>query len=108
MTVYEYYKKLLNISFYLSYILYGLILIGFYNIAPEYLNTLNLFMKIFISSFLIIYFNPFSNHEFNKFDKKVIFTGGIFLLMTTTVADFIHPYMNKELNRIQNIKILNK
>lgn len=91
--MYEYYKKILKISFYLSYLIYGITLIGIYNIAPEYLNTLHVFIQMFVSLFLIIYFNPFSKHEFTKFDKKVVFTAGIFLLMTTTVTDLIHPYI---------------
>lgn len=102
--MYEYFKRLLNWSFYLSYLLYGLTLIGIYNVAPEYLHTLNLFIKIYVALFLIIYFSPFTQHKINEFDKNIVFTAGIFLLMTTAVADLLHPFMERQLNEIKHIK----
>ena len=95
--MYNYYKRLLKWSFYLSYILYGVTLIGFYKIAPEYLNTLNIFIKISVSLFLIIYFNPLSKHEFTDFDRRIVFTAGIFLLLTNAMSELTHSYINKQL-----------
>lgn len=99
--MYEYHKKILKWSFYLSYVLYGITLIGVYNIAPEYLNNLNTFIKIYVSLFLIFFFNPFSKHVFNDFDKKVVFSAGFFLLLTTAITDVIRP-INKEFHKLKN------
>jgi hypothetical protein len=82
--------------------MYGITLIGVYNIAPEYLNTLNVFIKIYVSLFLIFFFNPLSKHVFTEFDKKIVFSAGILLLLTTTITDLIHPYINKQFYEIKN------
>jgi hypothetical protein len=97
--MYEYYKKILIWSFYASNLLYILTLIGIYNTAPEYLNTLKTFVKIIISLFLIIYFNPYSTHKFTDFDRQIVFTSGIYLLLTTTIIDVMRSFVN---NNIQN------
>lgn len=99
--MYEYHKKILKWSFYLSYVLYGITLIGVYNIAPEYLNYLNTFIKIYVSLFLIFFFNPLSKHVFNDFDKKIVFSAAIFLLLTTAITDVIRP-INRQIYKLKN------
>ena len=101
--MYEYYKKILIWSFYASNLLYILTLIGIYNTAPEYLNTLQIFVKTIISIFLIVYFNPYSTHKFNEFDRKIVFTSGIYLLLTTTIFEIVSSFINKNIeNNIKN------
>ena len=87
--MYRLYKRLLKWSFLISNLLYLLTLIGVYKIAPEYLNTLSLFIRTSVSLFLIIYFNPFSKHEFTDFDRSIVFTSGILLLMNTAIMNLL-------------------
>ena len=49
------------------------------NNAPEYLHYLQLFVKIYVSLFLIYRFNFFRKITFNQFDSKIAFTSGLFL-----------------------------
>lgn len=92
--MYEYHQKILNWIFKLTGLLFIISLIGIYIKAPEYFNTLNLIVKLYISIFLIIYFNPYSNHKFNDFDRSVVFRAGIFLLLTTTSTHITMQSLN--------------
>lgn len=76
-----------DISIYVTWILYILIAFGLSTNAPQYLNTLHSFIKIYISLFLIYRFNPFRRVKFTSLDAKIIFSAGIFLLGTTTIID---------------------
>jgi len=87
--MYEYHKKIFEWIFKLMQILFILSIIGVYSKAPEYLSILSFFVKIYISIFLIIYFNPRSNHKFTDFDRKIVFRAGIFLLLSTTLIQIL-------------------
>ena len=60
---------------------------------PRYLDTLNLIIKVYVSLFLIIRFNPFIKLKINNFDRKIIFSSGIFLLSTTAITEFIKSFI---------------
>ena len=78
------------------YITYTLILfsiLGLTEKGDEYLNTLNSYMKIYVSIFLIIRFNPFTKTTFNELDRKFAFTSGMFILTTTAVAQIGKQYI---------------
>ena len=51
-------QKIFNTSFILYYIIYTLSLIGFSFVAPKYLDTFIMIVKIYISFLLIWKFNP--------------------------------------------------
>ena len=95
--MYEYHKQILDWLFHVSYVLFGLSLIGIYNKAPEYFNTLNIIIRLYISLFLILYFNPRSKHKFSDFDRKIVFRAGIFLLLTTTITTVVKSYIENKL-----------
>lgn len=98
--MYEYHKKLLNWIFRLTGIVFIISLIGVYTKAPEYLNTLNMIVKLYISIFLIIYFNPYSKHTFTEFDRSIVFKAGIFLLLTTGSTHALMSYTSQLKNKI--------
>lgn len=78
-----------------SYILYLLAFLGFGGFAPQYLEYLQYGLKIYVSIILIILYNPFTYKErtFKEFDRKIIFTSGIFLLLSTTLLDNVEKYL---------------
>lgn len=81
-------------ALYLSYILYAIALTGIVSLSPMYLNTLNLILKYYVCIFLIIRFNPWIPFKTDtKFDKMIVFTAGIFLLLTTTITDIIKLFL---------------
>ena len=62
-----------------------------YKIQPyllEFMELLDTSMKYYISLFLIIRFNPFSKSNFTNFDRKVVFSAGIFLITTTALGQY--------------------
>lgn len=66
--------------------LYVIIALGLSAKAPEYLKTLQYYMKIYIALFLIWRFNPIRSTKFTSFDAKVVFNAAIFLLAGTLAA----------------------
>lgn len=96
-------ERVFYIAVSISYILYGLTLFGLYKKAPGYLYTLNMAMRMYVSLFLILRFNPYVINTFTDFDRKIAYTSGIFLLLTTTLTDILMKYINSfELKFIDN------
>ena len=62
-------------------LLYFVILIGALRSAPQYLNILQFYFKLYIGVFLTWRFNPFRMTKFNAFDAKVAFNAGIVFLL---------------------------
>ena len=58
-------------------------------------------LKYYVSIFLILAFNPWTrdsmNKESRKFSQQIAFSGGIFLLMTTTIVTVVKQYFPKYL-----------
>lgn len=89
MTIHAFQQKLYKGVLYTSYVLYALSLFSIYNKAPEYLSTLNVILKLYVSLFLIIRFNPFVKTTFTDFDRQIAFSSGIFLVLTTTLTQYL-------------------
>lgn len=87
-TIYDY-------AIYGSYILYLLALFGITNYAPTYLDWLKNAIKIYISVLLIWRFNPLSQTRENlsRFDRKIVFSAGVFLLLTTSITSFFEHFI---------------
>ena len=111
----ELHERLYDYAIYISYILYALALFGLSNYAPQYLDLLRDFIKVYISLVLIIKFNPFTHKSgyISTFDKKLVFSSGIFLLLTTSITSLVENYIinivdktplydNKIFNRFTN------
>lgn len=79
--------------YYITYILYFIIAFGLSTKAPEYLSTLDYFLKLYVSIFLIYRFNPFRKIKFTELDRKVAFSAGFFVFATTTVNQILIHYL---------------
>ena len=86
--------RIYDIVTYITFLLYFAIALGLSINAPEYLDTLQSFMKIYISLFLIYRFNPFRRVKFTTLDAKITFSAGIFLLGTTAIDGIIKNYLS--------------
>lgn len=99
-------QNLFYYGLFTSYVLYGFALFGIYQKAPQYLATLNMVLKTYVSLFLIIKFNPYIKHHFNDFDRKVAFSAGFFLFFTTTisaiVSGYIKPLVSANIGKIKH------
>jgi hypothetical protein len=92
------------IALYLSYFLYiiAYLKIGYYN--PKYLEMLHVYMKYYVSIFLLIRFNPFTNNNFTPFDRRVVFSSAIFLLTTTAFSEYAEKLDMTELEKLIKMK----
>ena len=96
---YKWYQQIYLYSIYMSFLLFGLTLTGIAEIAPVYSLNLQLFLRYYVCIFLIIRFNPYTdNAKISKMDalidRKVAFTSGIFLLLSTSIIDVVSKYIN--------------
>ena len=89
-------ESIYDYAIYGSYILYLFALFGITNYAPAYLDWLKNAIKIYISVLLIWRFNPLSQKRENlsQFDRKIVFTSAIFLLLTTSATSFVEHFFN--------------
>jgi len=90
----EFQTNLFDIFIIVSYLGYFLALIGLSRNAPEYMKELDYYVKIYISLFLIWRFNMFRKIHFNEFDKKIVFSAGVFLFTTTAVSKLLMDYLS--------------
>jgi len=82
-------------ALYLSWILYFTAYFGIIYSGPthqELMGLLDNIMKYYISLFLIIRFNPFYKTNFTNFDRKVVFSAGIFLITTTALGQYAKKF----------------
>ena len=98
-------ERLFLYSLNASFILYIIVLLGVGGYAPQYLETLKSFLRIYIGLLLVINYNPYSYTErkFGEFDRQLVFSSGIFLLLTSTIISSIESYIQyKAKNIISN------
>lgn len=80
-----------NIAMVITYVLYFVVAFGLSSSAPQHLSTMQFWIKLYISGFLIYRFNYFKKvYQFTDFDRKIAFSAGMFLLTTTIVDHFIN------------------
>ena len=85
----EWIQRFYYVVLYAWYALYVVALLGIVNVAPAYLETLNTILKYFIIGFLLVRFNPWTNHVFTAFDRTIVFSAAFFLLASTAVTSLI-------------------
>jgi hypothetical protein len=90
---------------YLTWFLYIIIALGLSINAPEYLYDLQYYIKIYVSLFLVLRFNPFRNVEFTELDKKIVFSAGLFLITTTAINEILMVYFNNINNYLYFLKM---
>jgi hypothetical protein len=103
-------ENLFDILIYISYFLIILSIFGISNTAPQYLNSLDYYVRVYICLFLIWRFNPFrTKYEFTDLDRKIAFSAGVFILTTTAINKYILYFKNKgkSLFNVVNVHDLN-
>jgi hypothetical protein len=78
-----------------SFLLYIIVLLGVGGFAPQYLEHLKSFLRIYIGSLLVIYYNPITYNErkFGEYDRQLVFSSGVFLLLSSTIIGSIESYL---------------
>jgi hypothetical protein len=65
------------------------IFIGVVYINPNLVETVSNSVRLFVSMFLIIRFNPLRKYVLHKYDGQVIFTAALFLLTNEAISKYI-------------------
>ena len=91
---------LLNVSFVLLYVLYYS---SSLDKSYKYLDILNEIYGIFIGIVLIYYFNPYNKEKLNDFHKKIAFSAGCLIILTTSISAIL-----KDIPFVRNIPFLQK
>jgi len=94
---------ILDIITVVTYILFSVYAVGFSSDAKKYLDIINSFVKIYISFFLMWRFNPFRTITVSNLDKKIIFSGGVFLFSTTIIHTILLKYLEITAKRTNDI-----
>jgi hypothetical protein len=88
-------EKIFTFVIIINYILYFAIILGVSINAPDYLSSLDYYVKIYISGFLLLRFNPFRKVEFTDLDRKIVFSSAIFIFTTTAINSLLITYLKK-------------
>jgi hypothetical protein len=100
-SLYKFQDFWFNIFIGSSYLLYILFALGIFRSAPQYLQVLDYYVKIYISLFLLWRFNPFTTIQFTDLDRKISFSAGIFLFTTSAVNQILTKYLDNAKNIVQ-------
>lgn len=105
MNLYLIQKHGFSIIIYLTWFLYFAILLGLSANAPQYLDDLQYYVKMYVSLFLIVRFNPFTRARFNELDAQIAFSAGVFLITTTAINGLIQMYLEKLKGVLQLLRL---
>jgi hypothetical protein len=101
-------EKIFQLIIYITWLLYILIALGLSANAPQYLDDLQYYVKIYISLFLIYRFNPFRQVKFTHLDAKIAFSAGLFLLTTTAINNLLQTYVKNIKTNLSLLQSNNK
>jgi len=96
-------SKVYDAYIYLSYFIYIAVMIGVFKTVPEYITVLNSILKMSIATWLIYKFNPFQNvYVLTHLEKKLIFSAGIYIILTTGVGEYLEYYETTLTHKLQS------
>lgn len=93
VNLHRFQNRMYDIVVYITWILYIIIALGLSTNAPQYLDDLQYYIKLYVSVFLIYRFNPFRRVKFTGLDAKIAFSAGVFLLATTAINSILQNYL---------------
>ena len=76
-----------------------LYLLGFLKNKNIWIETISFYLKMFIGIFLVLKFNPFYSftqfeNKFTTFDKRVVFSAGVYILIINFIVFYNHITTN--------------
>ena len=88
------YENIFLYSVLALHIAYLLLAIGIFKNEPAYLKEFDFWLKVGMSAILVWKFNPYASHH-TEFDRKIAFSAGIFLALTTVVDRYLSAYVDR-------------
>ena len=78
---------------FLMHVTYAIVLIGLVETEPTYLNTIEYYVKVYVSIFLIWRFNPYwHTGKFTEIDRRIVFSAALFIVTTSVLKQVIDQY----------------
>ncbi len=88
-------KKILDSVGYLYLLMTVLFLVGFYQTTPPVFQLFTVFLKVVVSLFLLVRFNPYrTNKVLTELDRNIILYAAYFILLST-FTDYINMILMK-------------
>jgi hypothetical protein len=78
-----------NIFIILTWISVITLSLGFTIINPEYISTMNYYIKIYVSLYLMYRFNMFRKIQFTDLDRKIVFSAAVFIFTATALDKYL-------------------
>jgi len=73
--------------------IYIIVLVGLVETEPVYLTSVEYYVKIYVSIFLIWRFNPYwHTRHFTEIDRRIVYSAALFVLTTSVIKDIIEKY----------------
>lgn len=96
------YQQVFLFGLNVSYVLYFMVILGVGSLSPQYLTDLRQYLKVYIGILLVVLYNPLTYKEkmFTDFDRKLVFSSGVFLLLSSTLVSGIELYVNEHSKNI--------
>jgi len=83
------YERAYNYTRILVLVLYVLAVLGIGEHSPQYLEVIDNVLKIFIGIVLVALFNPWTHTSFNKFHRRIVFSSGLMLLLSSSLGTYV-------------------
>ena len=105
--IHRFHNNAYDILVYITWFLYVVIALGLSANAPQYLDDMQYYIKMYVSLFLIYRFNPFRRVTFTGLDAKIAFSAGLFLLATTAINTALQKYITELKQYLDFLKLTN-
>lgn len=104
MDTYKTQYRIFNWATVAIYVLTIIAMLGVSSTVPEYLNNLRAVIQIYVGIFLLYRFNPFRTDKsnFSELDRKVAYTAGAFITMTTILGTTLSRYVENTKNKARD------
>lgn len=89
------YDTVFIVIVFLVHVGYIALAVGALREEPRVLSIIDYCIKVFVGLFLLFRFNPYVHIKFTEFDRKIIFSAGMFMFVTTVVNVYLIEYVHK-------------
>ena len=97
------YKRLFTIVTILLNIGYAAVIFGLHDDYARLLDIADFWLKVYIALYLLWRFNPFFPAVFTDFDRRIVFSAGLFMFTATIVESYLESYLNELKERARGI-----
>jgi hypothetical protein len=78
---------------FIIHLTYAIVLVGLVEAEPSYLTNIEYYVKVYVSIFLILRFNPYYHtRQFTETDRRIVFSAAIFIVTTSVLKHVIEEY----------------